>query len=75
LVAPRPAFQFWIHWPAWAAEHCAIDGGQAVASLLGTVRAGGQDDACRRRPARDQIGHDQLYQTARCRLFLVERRG
>jgi hypothetical protein len=58
LVAPRPAFQLWIHWPAWAAEHCAIDGGQAVASLLGAVRAAGQDDACRRLPARDPIGHD-----------------
>jgi hypothetical protein len=56
LVAPRPAFQLWIHWSAWAAEHYAIDGGQAVASLLGAVRAVGQDDACRRLPARDPIG-------------------
>ena len=60
---------------AWAAEHCAIDGGQAVASLLGSVRAVGQDDACRRLPARDPIGHDQLYQAARCGLCLIERRG
>jgi hypothetical protein len=46
----------------------------AVASLLGAVRAVGQDAACRRPPARDPIGHDQLYQAARCGLCLVERR-
>jgi hypothetical protein len=38
------------------------------------IRAVGQDDARRRLPARDPIGHDQLYQTARRRLCLVKRR-
>jgi len=58
----------------WAAEHCAIDGPQAVANLLDAMRAAGQDDACRRLLASDLVGHGQLYQAARCPLCLVERR-
>lgn len=46
-----------------------------VANLPHAMRAADQDDACRRLLARGPVGHGQLYQAARCRLCLVERRG
>jgi hypothetical protein len=44
----------------WAAGHCAIDGPQAVASLLRALRAAGQDGAVRRLLDRDPVGQGRF---------------
>ena len=49
--------------------------GATVHASAKRVYPAGQVNAVRRLLDRDPVGHGQLYQAARCRLCLVERRG
>jgi len=59
----------------WAAEHCVIDDGQAVASLLHALRAAGQADAVRRLLDRDLAGQGRLDDPWEVAALLAELRA
>ena len=59
----------------WAAEHCEISGGQAVADLLRAMRVAGQDSAVRRLLDRDPVGHSRLDDPWEAAALLAELRA
>jgi len=59
----------------WAAEHCVIDGGQAVADLLRAMRVAGQHAAVRRLLDRDPVGQGQLDDPWEAAALLAELRA
>jgi len=59
----------------WAAEHCIIDGGQYVASLLRAMRAAGQADAVRRLLDRDPVGQGRYDDPWEAAALLAELRA
>ena len=59
----------------WAAEHCVIDGGQAVAILLRAIRASGQPAAVRRLLDRDPAGQGRLADPWEAAALLAELRA
>jgi uncharacterized protein YidB (DUF937 family) len=59
----------------WAAEHCDIDGPQAVASLLRAIRAAGQTDAVRCLLDRDPIGQGNFADPWEAAALLAELRA
>ena len=58
----------------WAAEHCVIDGAQAVANLLQAMRAAGQAGAVRRLLDRDPVGQGQFDDPWEAAALLAELR-
>jgi len=58
----------------WAAEHCVIDGGQAVADLLRAMRLAGQHAAVRRLLDRDPVGQGRLDDPWEAAALLAELR-
>jgi hypothetical protein len=59
----------------WAAGHCVIDGGQAVASLLRALRAAGQAGAVQRLLDRDPVGQARFDDPWEAAALLVELRA
>jgi uncharacterized protein YidB (DUF937 family) len=59
----------------WAAGHCVIDGGQAVASLLRAMRAAGQPAAVRRLLDRDPAGRGRFADPWEAAALLAELRA
>ncbi len=59
----------------WAAEHCAIDGGQATAGLLRAMRAAGQAGAVRRLLDRDPVGQGRFDDPWEAAALLAELRA
>jgi hypothetical protein len=59
----------------WAAGRCAVDGPQAVASLLHAMRAAGQADAVRRLLDRDPVGQGRFDDPWEAAALLAELRA
>ena len=59
----------------WAAEHCEISGGQAVADLLRAMRLAGQHAAVRRLLDRDPVGQGRLDDPWEAAALLAELRA
>ena len=59
----------------WAAEHCVIGGGQAVADLLRAMRVAGQHAAVRRLLDRDPVGQSRLDDPWEAAALLAELRA
>ena len=59
----------------WAAEHCDLEGGQAVVGLLRAMRGAGQADAYRRLLDRDLLGQARLTDPWEAAALLAELRA
>ena len=59
----------------WAAEHCDIEGAQAVANLLHAMRAAGQPAAVRRLLDRDLVGQGRFTDPWEAAALLAELRA